>query len=215
MTNLGAHSIDIMQWYMQVAGPSAVSSSGGRFVLEDGGETPDTQDALFEYPGFTAMWSHREMGVGRRGPGLEFVGSKGSMTVSREAFEVVPDMKIDPRNTIPTFQGHPSGGPERTRSKPEPWTAALKGTGSSQQQFDLHVRNFLDCIKSRQKPIADVEDGHHTAVACHLANISLRTGSKIRWDAEREEIIGNPEAARMLARSYRKPWDSVLRSFKL
>jgi predicted dehydrogenase len=215
MTNLGAHSIDIMQWYMQVAGPGAVSSSGGRFVLEDGGETPDTQDALFEYPGFTAMWSHREMGVGRRGPGLEFVGSKGSMTVSREAFEVVPDMKIDPRNTIPTFQGHPSGGPERTRSKPEPWTAALKGTGSSQQQFDLHVRNFLDCIKSRQKPIADVEDGHHTAVACHLANISLRTGSKIRWDAEREEIIGNPEAARMLARSYRKPWDSVLRSFKL
>jgi hypothetical protein len=88
----------------------------------------------------------------------------------------------------------------------------MKEPGSSDQQFDLHVRNFLDCIKTRQRPIADVEDGHQTAVACHLANLSLRTGRKLRWDPEKEQIIGDKEANAMLERPYRKPWDGVLKS---
>ncbi len=216
MTNLGAHSIDIVHWVMPGKGPTAVSSSGGRFCLEDSGETPDTQDALFEYPGFTALWSHREAGVGRgAGGGLEFIGSKGSLLMGRGSFEVIADMKIDPRNAIPAFRGHPTGGPERTAAKPEPWVAAMKEPGSAGEQFDLHVRNFLDCIKSRQRPVSDIEDGHRVASACHLANLSLRLGRKIRWDPEKEEIPGDREAAARLARPYRKPWDEVLRSLKL
>ena len=88
----------------------------------------------------------------------------------------------------------------------------MKVPGSSDEQFDLHVRNFLDCIKSRQTPIADVEDGHRVATSCHLANISLRTGRKLRWDPEKEDIIGDREASAYLERPYRKPWDAVLRS---
>jgi hypothetical protein len=84
--------------------------------------------------------------------------------------------------------------------------------GSSPEQFDLHVRNFLDAMRSRQKPVADVEDGHRTAVACHLANTSLRLGRSLRWDPETEQIIGDKEAAEMMVRPYRKPWDSVLKS---
>ena len=87
----------------------------------------------------------------------------------------------------------------------------MQGPGSEQEQLNAHVRNFLDCIKSRQRPIADVEDGHRTAVACHLANISLRLGRKMRWDAETEEIIGDAEASAMLERPYRAPWDRELR----
>jgi len=216
MTNLGAHELDIVQWYMGVKGPSAVSSSGGRFALEDNGETPDTQDALFEYPGFTAVCSCREASAGRRtGFGLQFFGTKGSLTVSRSGYEVFPDMKIDPANAIPTFQGQPSGGPRHSATKPEPWIEPRKEPGSSPQQFDLHARNFLDCIKTRQQPIADVEQGHQAAVPCHLANISLRLGRKIRWDPEKEEIIGDREASAQLVRPYRKPWDEVLRSFRL
>ena len=92
---------------------------------------------------------------------------------------------------------------------------ARKEPGSSPKQFDLHARNFLDCIKSRELPISDVEGGHRTAVACHLANISLRLGRKIRWDAENEEIVGDREASAMLERPYRQPWDDVLASLHL
>ena len=213
MTNLGAHEIDIIQWVMQARGPSAVFSSGARFALESLGETPDTQDALFEYPGFTSLYSYREASAGRRaGAGLEFFGTKGSLTVSRAGFEVIPDMKINPANAIPVFEGHPSGGPVREDVKPQPWLQPVKEPGSSAEQFDLHVRNFLDCIKTRQRPIADVEGGHQATTACHLANLSLQVGRKIRWNAEREEIIDDRNASLRLERPYRRPWDQVLAS---
>jgi predicted dehydrogenase len=216
MTNLGAHEIDIVQWVLRVKGPAAVSSSGGRFAIQDSGETPDTQDALFEYPAFTALYSYREASAGRRaGAGLEFCGTKGSMIISRGGFEVFPDMRIDPANAIPVFLGHPAGGPRHSDAKPERWIEPVKARGSSDEQFDLHVRNFLDCVKSRQKPISDVEDGRQSTTACHLANISLRLGRKIRWDADKQEIIGDREASGYLERPYRKPWDGVLRSFRL
>ncbi len=216
MTNLGAHEVDVVQWAMQVKGPTAVSSSGGRFALEDNGETPDTQDALFEYPGFTAVFSMREASAGNRGEGiLEFFGTKGSMAIDREGFAVTPDMKIDPMNAIPQFAGHPSGGPQRSAAKAEPWVEPFKMAGSSAEQLNLHVRNFLDSVKSRRMPIADVEQGHQVTTACHLANISLRTGRKIRWNPETEEIVGDAEAAKWLERPYRQPWDDVLRSYHL
>src|SRR5437762_6596885 len=92
MTNLGAHELDIVQWFLDAEAPVAISSSGGRLALENNGETPDTQDVLFEYAAgpvarvglpelskFTALWSHREAGRGRAaGEGLEIFGSKGS-----------------------------------------------------------------------------------------------------------------------------------------
>ncbi|MFN7922459.1 MAG: Gfo/Idh/MocA family oxidoreductase [Bryobacteraceae bacterium] len=214
MTNLAAHSIDIVQWSLGVKGPLSVSSSGGRWVLPGPGETPDVQDALFEYTGFNSLYSCREISQGRRetGGGLTFYGTKGSLSIDRGGFEVVADMKVEPESLIPRFKGHPGGGPRTNQMKPEPWTQAMKEPGSSDEQFDLHVRNFVDCVKSRNRPIADVEDGHQVATACHLANISLRVGRKLRWDADKEEIPGDKEANAMLERPYRKPWDQVLRS---
>ncbi|MGH9628973.1 MAG: Gfo/Idh/MocA family protein, partial [Bryobacteraceae bacterium] len=213
MTNLAAHDLDIIQWFMQVKGPKSVSSMGGRFALEDNGETPDTQDALIEFPGFNVTWSCREASAGSRsGDDLEFLGTKGSLIIGRSGFRVLSDDKVDPVNRIPVFRGHTAGGPKRSEEKPELWTEPLKESGSSAQQFDLHARNFLDCIKSRQKPIADVEDGHRVATTCHLANISMRIGRSIKWDAETETIAGDKEASGMLVRPYRKPWDGVLRS---
>jgi predicted dehydrogenase len=214
MTNLGAHEIDILHWYMNSKGPSAVASSGGRFALKDNGETPDVQDALFEYPGFTSAYSFREVSAGRRGnAGLEFCGTKGSLAISRSGFEIFPDLKVVPSNAIPVFKGHPAGGPVHEDVKPEPWIQAVKETGSADEQFNLHVRNFVDCIKSRKLPIADIEGGHRTTTACHLANLSLRLGRKLRWDVEKEDVVGDAEASRMLVRPYRKPWDDVLRSY--
>ena len=212
MTNLGAHEIDILQWFLDVPGPKAVTSSGGRFALQDDGETPDVQDALYEYDGFTSIWSEREVSAGRRvGTGTEFFGTRGSLVINRAGYELFPDTKVPPSNAVPVFRGQPEGGPKRVTVEPELWMQPGKMAGSSDEQFDLHVRGFLECVKTRKRPIADAEDGHRTATACHLANISLRTGRKIRWDAASEQIIGDSEATKMLERPYRKPWEELLK----
>jgi predicted dehydrogenase len=214
MTNLGAHEIDIVQWFLGAKGPGIVASMGGRWSLKDGGETPDTQDAVFQYPhNFSLQVTMREAAVGRReGNGLEFFGSKGSLTISRAGFQVHPDMRQPADNLIPQMGGgHPIGGPNLSSVKPEPWIEARREAvvGSL---TELHARNFVDCMKSRARPTADVEDGHRTAVACHLANISVRLGGRsVKWDAEREEVVGDREASEQLTRPYRKPWDEVLK----
>jgi hypothetical protein len=74
------------------------------------------------------------------------------------------------------------------------------------------VRDFLDCIRSRHQPVSDLEGAHRVATACHLANISLRLRRPVRWDENQETIVGDPEAARMLERPYRAPWDAELRT---
>jgi len=216
MTNLGAHEIDIVHWVMKVKAPQAVASSGGRLALADNGETPDTQDALFEYPGFTALWSHREGSRGQReGEGLEFFGTKGSMTLSRSGFQVFPDMKVPPQNQIPEFQGHPVGGPERVASGTlAPWCEPVRGKVYN-DLLASHARDFIDCVKSRRQPVSSLEEAHGVATACHLANISLRLGRKVRWNVEREEIVDDAEVSAMLVRPYRKPWDQVLAGFHL
>lgn len=216
MTNLGDHELDIVYWVMDLEGPSAASSSGGRLALQDDGETPDTQDALFEFPEFTALWSHREASRGRgAGDGLEFFGTKGSLFITRSRFEVYPDMNLPPQNQIPQFIGMPVGGPTHIPDvTPIPWTKAIKEARSN-DLLAAHARNFLDCVKSRQQPVAPVEAGHRVATACHLANISLRLGRKIKWDPRSEEIVDDREASAWLERPYRAPWDRELRSLNL
>ena len=69
-----------------------------------------------------------------------------------------------------------------------------------------HWRNFLDCVKSRQPTIAPVETAHHSAIPGHLGLISMLTGKKINWDVKREKIIDDPDASKLLTRTYREPW---------
>jgi predicted dehydrogenase len=69
-----------------------------------------------------------------------------------------------------------------------------------------HHRNFLDCVKSRQPTITPVEVAHHSAIPGHLGLIAMLVGRKIKWDAKKEVIIGDPEASKLMTREYRKPW---------
>ncbi len=199
------------------AAPAAVTSSGGRFVLKDNGETPDTQDAIFEYPGWTVTWSERECSRGAAPTnGLEFCGTRGSMTISRRGFVVIPDPKIAPTDAIPRFgSAHPIGGPVGTgnRESSVKWTSAVEDrSGNEYDQFRRHAQNFLECIRSRRDPISDLEGAHRVVTACHLANLSLRLGRKLRWDADRETVVDDREAENRLERPYRTPWDNELKS---
>ncbi len=217
MTNLGQHSLDLVHWITDVKGPTAVTGVGGRWFLKDNCEVPDTQDVILQYPGFTTVCQYRECatsGARSNTGGLLFCGTHGTMSLSRESYQVIPDRKENPTNIVARlYGGHPVGGPQPVADQPTLWTEPIKDTsGSSEAQYVGHVRNFLDCIKTREQPIVDLESAHRVATACHLANISLRTGRKIRWDADQEEILGDPEAARMLVRPYRPPWDAELRA---
>jgi len=220
MTNLGQHSLDLVHFFLGVTAPRAVYSSGGRFHLKDNCEVPDTQDAIIEYPGFNVTCQYREATAGAKGTGmggLVFYGTKGHMPVGRTGFELVPDPKINPVNAVAKVlpEGHPVGGPQPVaETGPKQfWAEADKDdTGDAMKDYRRHARNFLDCVKSRKQPIADLESGHQVATVCHLANISLRTGRKLVWDSEREEIVDDKEANGMLTRPYRAPWDRELRA---
>ncbi|MBM3459481.1 MAG: hypothetical protein FJX77_13250 [Armatimonadetes bacterium] len=204
-----------MDWILGVDDCRAVYSTGGRFALDAEGETPDTQDALFTWDNWTASFSLREAAVGAsRAPGLEFCGTRGSLTLSRSGFRLTGDPEIPPENQIPQFTGdHPVGGPRPLPGSgtPEPRTPPREdSSGSGDEQFVAHARNFLDCVRSRETPVSDLESGHRVAGLCHLANLSLRLGRLLRWDAGTETVRDDPEANGMLTRTYRAPWDREL-----
>ncbi len=218
MTNLGHHSLDVVHWFTETKGPTKVASLGGRRYLEDNCEVPDVQDAVLEYPGFTAYCSWRECTAGAPGSGmgaLTFHGTKGTLAASRDGFRITPDKSESPNNAVAAILGgHPIGGPQAVPEDPAPprTTPLEDRSGNANEQYASHVRDFLESIRSRKGPASDVLSGHQISTACHLANISLQTGRSIRWDPEREEVIGDPEAARLLVRPYRSPWDGELRA---
>jgi hypothetical protein len=103
-----------------------------------------------------------------------------------------------------------TGAPRPARREPPPAALCepIKVTGISiDPEIQIqHVQNFLDCIRSRKRPVADVEIGHRSIIPCHLGNISYRTGRKILWDAQKERIVADAEASAWLSKKYREPW---------
>ena len=207
---------------MGVKGPTKVVSFGGRFTLEDDGETPDLQQCLYEFPGFMMTMGVREANAFRDTTGSVIMGNKGDLVLG--ANRVVAEMHGDPVNQIPRFSGHPTGGPVYNDTPATPWIDAPSGTAApagapprdeslEDQMFIANKRDWINCIKSRNKPFCDLEMGHRTAIICNLGNMSLRLGGRtIRWDPEKEVVIGDKEAAAMCTTHYRAPWDGVLRS---
>jgi predicted dehydrogenase len=187
MTNMGAHDLDIARWALDARGPVAVAGFGGRLCLQDGGETPDVQEVVFQFPGGTVVtWSVREMNSAPQ-PQLEFHGTKGTLSITRAGYQI---------------KGQSWGGGANRQAQME--DSSMPGNNNEQHQ--LHVSHFVDCVKNRKRPISDVEEGHLTAVMCHLGNIATRLGRSVRWDPQNEQIVGDAEANRWLARPYRTPW---------
>ena len=224
LTNNHAHTISAFLLVTGVKGPTKVVSFGGRFTLEDDGETPDIQDVICQFPEFMMTVGVRDANAYRDLTAPVTMGNKGNLVLGTN--QVVPEQKGDPVNRIPRFEGHPTGGPVYTNTPFTPWIeaqpgsagrggalAAAGGESMEDQMFNANKRDWISCIKSRNKPFCDLEGGHRTAIICNLANMSLRIGGRtVNWDPEKEEVIGDKEAAAMCVRPYRAPWDGVLRS---
>jgi predicted dehydrogenase len=183
MTDWGVHLINIMLWAMGPEAPKRVMSTGGKFVLNDNSETPDTQVAVYEFPTYTLIWEHKvgvSLGLNNRPWGISFTGREGTLIIDDSGWEVISE-------------------PKRKTLEPK----KFPGSGDARP---AHVRNFLDCVKSREKPVEHLELGHHVSTVAHLGNLALRTGRTIEWDAKGERAVNDKEANKLVTVNYRKPW---------
>jgi predicted dehydrogenase len=192
MTDWGAHMIDVANWGMGVSVPKSATSVGGKFGFpDDAEETPDTQQALWEFDGFSMIWEHATaIGQGPYGKdhGAAFHGNNGILVVDRSGWEVLPETETKNNRKSYRMAGEPR-----------------RGSGG-QDMHQAHVKDFLDAIESRKRTASDVEIGHNSMIACHLANIAFRTGRRVQWDAAREQIVGDAEAQKLIHKAYRAPW---------
>ena len=190
-TDYGAHVVDVAAWAMGEE-PIGASGFGGNFGYpDDMMETFDSQVSTVQFPSFTLLWEHQlGNGVGpwQHQLGIEFHGNSGILVVNPYGWEVRSETNTRRRT------------PREYRMKGIPWR-----DGPKDYHFD-HVRNFVECLESRDKPNADIEVHHKTVNICHLANIATRLESAVSWDPATEKIGGDPRARAMLGRKYRAPW---------
>ncbi len=198
------HLQDIIMWTLKSKYANAVSTSGGKLILTDDRDTPDTMLATYEFGpgpytpnGYVQIYTMRKASGppwNRNGYGMIFHGTNGKLHLTRDGWEVIGDAKD---------WGKPEAGLRVPSAKHE-----------GHREHDTHVKNFLECVRTRQSPIASIEDHHNIVSACHLANVSLRAGRKIFWDPDRElcfkdaeRRIPDPKANQYLTRDYRRGYE--------
>ncbi len=159
-----AHIVDCIQWFMGSKQPIAVTCSGGKVNLP-GAEIPETASIIMEYPenymatftlGYKAMRYHTSQDQLK-----QFHGSKARLDVGREGYRIWAETP------------GPVLTPERENMQVGSFVPATRD----------HIRNFLECIKSRKEPNAPVEAGFDTAIVLCMTLDSLRNGRRMRWNA--------------------------------
>ena len=191
MADWGVHLLDYALFGMNQYVPKSVMATGGKYAFpDDAMETPDTCMAVYDFGDFGVLWDHT-IGIyganfGNRGHGVAFVGELGTLVVDRDGWEVIPETTSTSAKN--GFAGMP----------------LQNGTG---QGLNLHVANFLDCIKTGKKTNCDIEIGAHIARISHLGNISYRLGRKVFWDPIKQEFINDAEANELVKAHYRSPWE--------
>jgi hypothetical protein len=192
MANWGVHYLDAIRWCTGELAPSAVCSVGGSFAVDDDRTVPDTQHAVFEFAaGRLAIFGQYEASSN---PALawgeiEMRGTQGTVYASGNGYRVVPER----------------GGQFQDRA-PRMEAEEVTAEGDNRNLTALHARNFLDCMRSREKPHADIEIGHRSTTFSLISNISLQVGRRLEWDAQQEKFTNCDEANGLLHYEYRKPW---------
>lgn len=205
LTNFGVHYIDAIHLALGVDAPLAVTAMGGRLAIEDNREIPDTLEVVWMYPNntlvtFTQINANAHAAGLNRGE-IEFRGTKGTLYLQSNGYEVVPDA-ISPNEFFARTPLDRSLDNWRKGSAPQ--ITAKKSTGDADTKH--HARNFLDCVKSRAKTNCDIETGHRSTSSPLLGNIAFKTKTYLEWDAKAERFTNNEAANKLLSYKYRTPY---------
>ncbi|MBL0742746.1 Gfo/Idh/MocA family protein [Chryseolinea lacunae] len=201
MGDMCIHMFDTVRWMLHLGWPTRISSEGGIYVDKTGkSNIADTQSAVFEYPELNCVWQHRAWGTPADPdyPWAFFLyGEKGTLKASTMRYDFIP---TDPKGTKihQDVVYEKEKYPEDLKEKDIELNAA--------PATRLHMLNFLHAIETKGKPVADIEEGHISTASCIIANLSMKLGRPLSYDAAKREIVGDAEATKLLQRTYREPW---------
>jgi len=191
----GVHWLDQVLWWSEEQYPKRIYSTAGRSIAgpavlndkEQTSDTPDHQVAVYDFEKFTCVWEHRRFAENRAEKhkiGAYFYGSKGTLHIGwRDGWTFYPsDSRAQTQHEDSKLQ-EPDG-----------------------HNLTLLWADFIESIEGGRKSVANIEVAHRASVLPLLGMISWRVGRSIQWDGTKEEIIGDPEAGKLLSRPYRAPW---------
>jgi predicted dehydrogenase len=196
------HMYDMVRWMLDLGAPNAVSSNGGIYVDKNSkANISDTQTATFEHDGLNVIWTHRSWGhpPDPKYPWAAIIyGDKGTLKASVMSYDFIPVEKGGTpihKDVTYELEQYPE---DKTEKDLERHVAPA---------IRVHMKDFLAAIDNRTKPVADIEQGYISTMACILANNSMKLGGRrLVWDAKKHQVLGDQQANALLARSYRKPW---------
>lgn len=194
------HMLDMVRWMMSLGWPIRVSSAGGILVDKAAkANISDTQTATFEFPGVNVVWQHRTWGdtPDPKYPwGATFYGDKGTLKASVNSYDFMPRGEGKPIHRDVTYELDKYPEDKTEKDLEQHVAPAIRG----------HMQDLLNCIASRGKPVADIEEGHISTVSCILANHAMQLGRTLTWDAAKGLVKDDDEANKLLRRPYRGPW---------
>jgi predicted dehydrogenase len=187
LVDWGIHLIDATRWILGETTPRSVQAAGGLYYFKDKITTPDILTVQFDFERCPVTWRQRIWGAEEYTPevsnGIFFFGEKETVFVTDEKWVAIPRGK----------------GKER------------KVTEAKADMAMLQMKDFLDAVRARKQPGCTIADAFDSTTTVKLAMIAYDTGAKITWDAATQQIVGNVEAARLLKREYRAPWQHPYR----
>jgi predicted dehydrogenase len=192
------HLLSRVHYVLDVQYPLSAVAEGGLYKWRGDREVPDIHNTLYEYPGFTVQVSANLVSNWEGGEIVRFMGDRGTIELTEESATLFPytpsedyDYPLDswPSNLRNHFKPDPKDYPaaeietdgRQTQRPQEKFKQTAEGT-------DDHMRNFFECVKSREQPVENVDFGCGTAIACHMANISYREKKRVFWDSHKSQL---------------------------